>query len=337
MGAKMSYPQYAQQHAGEPPLWAPYYGAPFPAAVQRFLKKYTVFHGRASRSEYWWWMLVSMGVALILQVLIVSGISTSIYGTVTTGPGFVIGSILAVIWFLGTIVPSLALLSRRLHDANFSAWLILIALVPFVGGTALIVMTCLPSNPAGQRFDQPDSLPGAGYPPVPGGYQAYPAPSAPAGQAPAGYGPASADMQAGSADGWSAPGGQPAPAGAGSFDVRLLIVGVLAVAGIVLVSFAVQWLSFLPGILQLILWTAAGLTAIWQAARRRAGTDPVKLAEAEKWNPAVITRNTVALVRHELETFRAPRPSVQTTNAAPAPPVQPSAAPSGRYPDVDVS
>ncbi len=57
----MSYPQPQQQtwQTGEPPLWAPYYGAPFPAAVKRFWKKYTVFSGRASRSEYWWWALVS--------------------------------------------------------------------------------------------------------------------------------------------------------------------------------------------------------------------------------------------------------------------------------------
>ena len=33
--------------------------------------------------------------------------------------------------------------------------LILIVLVPFLGGLALLVMTILPSNPAGQRFDQP--------------------------------------------------------------------------------------------------------------------------------------------------------------------------------------
>jgi uncharacterized membrane protein YhaH (DUF805 family) len=72
-----------------------------------------------------------------------------------TGPGAVIGMILAVIWGLGTIVPSLALLARRLHDVNLSAWLILLVLVPILGGLALLVMTILPSNPAGQRFDRP--------------------------------------------------------------------------------------------------------------------------------------------------------------------------------------
>ncbi|WP_306923192.1 hypothetical protein [Arthrobacter globiformis] len=55
----MSYPQYPQQQnpyqdtAGEPPLCAPYYGAPFPVADRQFFKKYATFTGSASRSEYW--------------------------------------------------------------------------------------------------------------------------------------------------------------------------------------------------------------------------------------------------------------------------------------------
>ena len=56
---------------------------------------------------------------------------------------------------LAVIVPSLALTVRRLHDVNFSGWMILIGLVPFLGGLALLVFTILPSKPEGQRFDVP--------------------------------------------------------------------------------------------------------------------------------------------------------------------------------------
>ncbi|WP_240689715.1 DUF805 domain-containing protein [Arthrobacter sp. PAMC25564] len=164
----MSYPQYPQQQqaqpwqGGEPPLWAPYCGATFGAAVNRFFKKYTVFHGRASRSEYWWWMLVSFGVSIILQILIASGsggaMATSGTFSSAPGPGLVIGGLLAAIWGLGTVIPSLALMARRLHDVNLSGWLMLIALVPFVGALAVVIMTILPSNPAGQRFDRPGSI-----------------------------------------------------------------------------------------------------------------------------------------------------------------------------------
>jgi uncharacterized membrane protein YhaH (DUF805 family) len=168
MGETVSYPQYPQQQAqswqgGEPPLWAPYYGAPFPAAVRRFFKKYATFSGRASRSEYWWWTLVSAVVSIILNIIIGAGAAatttaSSLSSTPAPGPGAIFGYILLVIWALATIVPSLALTVRRLHDVNQSGWLVLIGLVPFLGALALLVFMILPSNPAGQRFDQPTGV-----------------------------------------------------------------------------------------------------------------------------------------------------------------------------------
>lgn len=65
--------------------------------------------------------------------------------------------ILLVIWGLGTLVPSIALTVRRLHDVNFSGLLLLLILVPFLGALAVLVFSLLPANPAGQRFDQPTS------------------------------------------------------------------------------------------------------------------------------------------------------------------------------------
>lgn len=160
----MSYPQYPQEQtppqalqSGEPPLWAPYYGAPFPAAVKRFFKKYASFSGRASRSEYWWWTLVAVAVSIVLNIIIGAGTTaaTSLGDAPTFGPGAIFGYILLVIWGLATLVPSLALSVRRLHDGNFSGWLLLLLLLPVLGAIAILVFMILPSNPAGQRFDQP--------------------------------------------------------------------------------------------------------------------------------------------------------------------------------------
>lgn len=157
----MSYQQYPQQQAyqggtGEPPLWAPYYGAPLPAAVRRFFKKYATFSGRASRSEYWWWLLVAVVVGIIINVITSAGGTTvSADGTPVPGPGATVGLILAIVWGLATIVPSLALTARRLHDVNLSGWFVLLGIVPFLGAIALLVLTILPSKPEGQRFDAP--------------------------------------------------------------------------------------------------------------------------------------------------------------------------------------
>ena len=154
----MSYPQHPQQQAqpqtfqgGEPPLWAPYYGAPFPAAVKRFFKKYATFSGRASRSEFWWWALVSFAVSTVFNII--SGATTA--SSLDSAPTLGIGAILGVVWGLATLVPSLALLVRRLHDGGFSGLLALLLLVPFAGAVALLVLAILPSKPEGQKYDQP--------------------------------------------------------------------------------------------------------------------------------------------------------------------------------------
>ena len=58
-------------------------------------------------------------------------------------------------------MPSLALTVRRLHDVNMSGWMVLLGLIPFVGGLIVLIFTLLPSKPEGQRFDVPTS-PAAG-------------------------------------------------------------------------------------------------------------------------------------------------------------------------------
>lgn len=51
----------------KPPLCAPFYGAPFTPVGQRFFKKFAMFSGRASRSEYRWWTAVSIPVSIVLN------------------------------------------------------------------------------------------------------------------------------------------------------------------------------------------------------------------------------------------------------------------------------
>jgi len=140
------------------PLDAPYYNAPFAVAFTRFWQKYATFSGRASRSEYWWWYLVAFVVNLVFNLLsfLLGGYGYQLdqsYAPPSAG-AIVVFSLWAV-FGLVTIVPSLALLARRLHDTDHSAGWIFIALVPFVGGIILLVFTLMGPNPAGARFDRP--------------------------------------------------------------------------------------------------------------------------------------------------------------------------------------
>ena len=139
------------------PLSQPLYGASLGDAVRRFFKKYATFTGRASRSEYWWWYLVSFIVTGVLQglALATGGVGALAEDGTTQAPGagYWIFTILLLIWALATIVPSIAVLVRRLHDANFSGFFAFLALVPFVGGLIVLILTILPSKPEGARFD----------------------------------------------------------------------------------------------------------------------------------------------------------------------------------------
>lgn len=66
-----AYNQYAAPTAtAAVPLNKPYYDCPFPEAFLRFWKKYVVFKGRASRSEFWWWMLASFAIQVVLSTLV---------------------------------------------------------------------------------------------------------------------------------------------------------------------------------------------------------------------------------------------------------------------------
>ena len=140
-----------------PPLDQPFYGAPLGAAIRRVFAKYATFHGRASRSEYWWWVLFAAVVGTVLNALptLTDGIRIEADGSMTvTGPlGVILGGIWLV-WAIGTIIPTLAVLVRRLHDTDRSGLWILIGLIPLIGPIVLIVLTVQESRPGGTRFDR---------------------------------------------------------------------------------------------------------------------------------------------------------------------------------------
>ena len=137
------------------PLSAPYYGASLPVAVARFWCKYATFSGRASRSEFWWWELVALIFGGALLAIYIPSLLDGITGGagIRINPGIIIAMVLGGIWFLATIVPSIALTWRRLHDANFEGLYWLLVLIPYVGGLIILGLTMLPSNPAGEKFD----------------------------------------------------------------------------------------------------------------------------------------------------------------------------------------
>lgn len=123
----------------------------FGDAVRAVLAQYATFGGRARRSEYWWWSLFSTLVQLafsLVAIVVLVATSDDDGGTAVGWIGWILYGIVA----LGLVVPSLAVLVRRLHDTGRSAWWLLIGLVPIVGGVVILVFSLQDSSPGPNAY-----------------------------------------------------------------------------------------------------------------------------------------------------------------------------------------
>ena len=102
---------------------------------KRPLQKYADFTGRAPRAEYWWYALAIVVASIVLGIVEgILGIHNMIF--YSYGP-------LTALLFLGTIVPSIAVAVRRLHDTGRPGWWVLLPIVPYalaivLGGPAIM-------------------------------------------------------------------------------------------------------------------------------------------------------------------------------------------------------
>jgi uncharacterized membrane protein YhaH (DUF805 family) len=90
----------------------------------RPLKNYAKFSGRASRAEFWWFLLFVMIVYFALLFLI--GATAGGLGALGAGPTAfasmgLLGLLVLVFW-LAMLIPMIAAQARRLHDTNRSGW-----------------------------------------------------------------------------------------------------------------------------------------------------------------------------------------------------------------------
>ena len=95
----------------------------------KVLKNYAVFSGRARRTEYWMYTLFNF----IILIALLAGL-----GAIDPD----LGMLAYYIYAFATFLPSLAVAIRRLHDVNKSGWMILVSLIPFIGGIWLLILMC---------------------------------------------------------------------------------------------------------------------------------------------------------------------------------------------------
>ena len=99
--------------------------------IQNFIatvtKKYFCFTGRTDRKTFWQYIIVYLIVSIILNII----------------PG--VGKILAGLWSLALLCPTLGITARRLHDVGKSGWLQLLDLIPVIG-VLIVLFLCIPAG-----------------------------------------------------------------------------------------------------------------------------------------------------------------------------------------------
>jgi len=112
-------------------------------ALECFTKKYADFSGRASRSEYWFFILF-FTIGFLMLVLI-----DFFMGTYNNKMHM---GLLSSVFYLAVIIPYLSVKVRRLHDVDKSGWWLLINLIPIIGGIWLFILYCTKGTDGENRF-----------------------------------------------------------------------------------------------------------------------------------------------------------------------------------------
>ena len=91
-------------------------------SVSSVFKKYAIFSGRASRSEYWYFYLFN--VLMSMAIGFVAGLITGMTGVTFTW--------LVYVWSIAVFIPNLAVAVRRYHDSNHSGWWLICPIVNII-------------------------------------------------------------------------------------------------------------------------------------------------------------------------------------------------------------
>lgn len=107
------------------------------------LKQYATFAGRATRKQYWMFILFYLIFYIILSVIDVA------FGSYNEATGM---GLLTTVYSLLLLIPSFAVMARRLHDIGRTGWWMLLFLIPLIGPIVLIIFAVLDSEPGENQY-----------------------------------------------------------------------------------------------------------------------------------------------------------------------------------------
>lgn len=111
--------------------------SPIEYYIQAF-QKYGQFSGRATRAEYWWFYLVNFAISILLSII----------DMILNIP---LESI-SLIYLIVSLIPSISIQVRRLHDVDKSGWYMLLNFVIIIGWIWLLILNILDSTPGANKY-----------------------------------------------------------------------------------------------------------------------------------------------------------------------------------------
>ena len=119
------------------------------------LKNYVGFSGRASRREFWMFMLFHFIVAFVLGFI--SGFFNAASGAANPSDSAISFGI-DDLYLLATFLPGLAVQIRRLHDTNRTGWYSLIGIIPVIGVIIILILCAQEGTQGDNKYgEEPNS------------------------------------------------------------------------------------------------------------------------------------------------------------------------------------
>ena len=122
-------------------------------AIKNVINNYSNFNGRARRSEFWLWYIINMIIAIIFGIIVFL-----IFYLINFSPNdknffAAIVLIIAGIYGMVILIPSLSVQVRRLHDTGRSGWWCLLIFLQ-IGVAVLLIMSLRDSEEKENEYGQ---------------------------------------------------------------------------------------------------------------------------------------------------------------------------------------
>ncbi len=118
-------------------IWHSKHNMTFLESIKTCFKKSFDVNGRASRSEYWWFVLFYFSALILL---------------------FITNETLGLIFVLIVLPASICVTVRRLHDTNKSGFWYFITLIPYVGGFIVLYMCAMDGTIGKNAYGMPPKI-----------------------------------------------------------------------------------------------------------------------------------------------------------------------------------